>query len=266
MCISRVRNPGLKARLVGVTQAVENASATFDAAAGAHVLHEISQEARVGADVTADEMGKVYTQRMAKEGSPGRNIYDAILGATPWKLCPLCAQRSASTLDHHLPKAHYPALAVAPLNLVPACADCNRAKLANVPRTAEDVFLHPYYDDIDGCRWLAAQVVETIPAAVSFHVMAPEAWDATLTARVRSYFRTLDLAGLYGSQAAVELFSIRLELRNLYGIQGINAVQDELSRRAESCCAARRNGWRSAAYRAWANSDWFCDGGFALDE
>jgi hypothetical protein len=30
-----------------------------------------------------------------------------------------------------------------------------------------------------------------------------------------------------------------------------------------SCAAARRNGWRTAAYEAWAASDWFCNGGFA---
>jgi hypothetical protein len=40
-------------------------------------------------------------------------------------------------------KSPLPALAVALLNLVPACSDCNKAKLASVPTSAEEVGLHP---------------------------------------------------------------------------------------------------------------------------
>jgi hypothetical protein len=104
-CISRVRNQGLKARLENVTQEVVNASDEFAIAAANHSLHEITPADLVGGDVTVGEMEKVYTQRMAKKKSPGRDIYDDLITASAQGKCPLCGQRLVSTLDHHLPNA-----------------------------------------------------------------------------------------------------------------------------------------------------------------
>jgi len=166
-------------------------------------------------------------------------------------------------LDHHLPKAHYPALAVTPLNLVPSCGDCNKAKLDSIPREAAAVSLHPYFDNIDGKTWLKAVVIETRPAALRFRVDAPTEWGKVLEQRVRNHFEVLNLAELYASQAAEELLNIRYQLIDLHAAAGMDSVRSDLESRASSCACARRNGWRTAAYSAWAASDWFCDGGFA---
>ena len=247
-CISRIRNPQLKARLEGVLQVVIDASAEF--------------EDMVGNLVTQAEMEAVYTDRMAKKGAPGRDIYDALITSAPRDRCPLCAHRTVSTLDHHLPKAHFPALAVAPLNLVPACADCNKTKLAVLPGNANEETLHPYFDDIDNDRWLVAEVIQEQPAALRFFVEGPDHWNDVLQARVEGHFRTFDLGTLYSSEAADELECIRHQLRSMYNAGGIELVRTELRDRAESCQYARRNGWRTATYRALADSEWFCDGGF----
>lgn len=261
-CISRVRDARLKARLEGVTQAVVDASAEFDFAAAHTLLHLIVPQDLVGGEVTQAEMEAVYTQRMAKKGAPGRDVYDALFTSAPQGKCPLCGHRTVSTLDHHLPKAHYPALAVAPLNLVPACSDCNKSKLATVPANADEETLHPYFDDIDGDRWLAAEVVLTYPAALRFFVKAPAHWSAILKSRVERHFQTFGLGHLYSSEAADELLNICHQLRGIYEIGGAALVQIELRERAISCQQARRNGWRTATYQALADSDWFCDGGF----
>ena len=262
ICISRVRDVHLKARLEGVTQAVINASAEFDDAATHTRLYQIATQELVGAVVTKAEMEAVYTQRMAKKGAPGRDIYDALLTSAPQGKCPLCGHRTVSTLDHHLPKAHYPALAVAPLNLVPACSDCNKSKLASVPTNANEETLHPYFDDIDGDRWLVAEVVYAHPAALRFSVEAPGHWSAVLRSRVEGHFQTLGLGRLYSSEAADELLNIRHQLHILHVSGGAVLVQIELRERAESCQQVRRNGWRAATYQAFADSDWFCHGGF----
>jgi hypothetical protein len=263
VCISRVSDPVLKARLDGVTQAVVDGSRAFNVAATRHALHTIASENLVGGDITVEEMGKVYTQRMAKTGAPGRDIYDEIIGSSRHNLCPLCAQRQVATLDHHLPKALYPALAVAPLNLVPSCTDCNKAKLSTRPRNESDVPLHPYYDDIDAEPWLSGRVIETRPSSVQFRVDAPDSWDDVLTARVKNHFRILRLASLYASESANELVNIRHQFTKMLATNGAGRVQEELEIRAASCAAGQRNGWRAATYRAWAESDWFCNGGFA---
>lgn len=261
-CISRVRNPGLAARLAAATDSVAAASEEFDKAARRGMLHQVAAHSVVAPDVTAEEMGRVYTKRMAEANSPGRVIYDDIFAASPQGRCPLCTQRSVTTLDHHLPKASFPALAVTPLNLVPACSDCNKAKLASAPTRAEEVGLHPYYDDLGDETWLHARVVERRPAAVRFRVVAPAAWDAVLTARVSHHFRSLSLAALFASEAAEELVNIRQQLRALSAADPVSGVRQELGRRADSCAVARANGWRAATYRAWRDSDWFCGGGF----
>lgn len=262
-CISRVRDADLKTRLEGVTQAVVDASDEFEDAASHNRLHQIVRKDLVGGVVTRAEMEAVYTQRMAKRGAPGRDVYDALSTSAPQGKCPLCGHRTVSTLDHHLPKAHYPALAVAPLNLVPACGDCNKAKLASLPTRAAEEPLHPYFDDIDGDRWLRAEVIPARPAALRFFVDAPAHWSTVLTSRVERHFRTLGLGQLYSAEAADELLNIRHQLQRLHDIGGSELVRVELDERADSCWRARNNGWRGATFEAFARSDWFCDGGFS---
>jgi hypothetical protein len=262
ICVSRVQDVQLKARLEQVTQSVVDASAEFDDAATHTRLHQVVRQNLVGGLVTQAEMEAVYTQRMAKKDGPGRAVYDALFTSAPQGKCPLCGHRTVSTLDHHLPKAHYPALAVAPLNLVPACSDCNKLKLARVPANANEEGLHPYFDYIDGDRWLSAEVVQVRPAALKFFVDAPAHWDAILKSRVERHFRTLGLGRLYSSEAADELLNIRHQLRTLHDNGGAAVVRVELGERAQSCQQVRRNGWRTATYHACANSHWFCNGGF----
>ncbi|HEY4135525.1 MAG TPA: hypothetical protein VGO34_09940 [Alphaproteobacteria bacterium] len=261
-CINRVRNPGLRRRLESITEAVAAASDAFELAATGQTLHEIARHDVVGV-VTRAEMEAVYVQRMAKKGAPGRAIYDELISAPIHGRCPICAQRSVTTLDHHLPKAHYPSLAVTPLNLVPSCSDCNKVKLARFPRTAADVTLHPYFDDVEGHRWLFAEVVETRPSALRFFVEAPEAFGDPLAERLQNHFVTFDLARLYAVEAAEELLNIRHQLSVISAAVGSDGVRAHLEHEAASRLNARLNGWRTAAYIAWGGSEWFCDGGFA---
>jgi hypothetical protein len=260
-CVNRVRDPALRAKLLSVTQMIVDASDAYEAAAEANTLDQTPKSPTLGGRVTAEELQAVYTQRMAKQNAPGRPIYDDIFAAAKGR-CPLCAHRTVTTLDHHLPKAYYPALAVTPLNLVPSCSDCNKTKLATVPHTPEDVSIHPYFDDVDTERWLHADVVKVAPAAIRFRVEAPAAWDALLIKRVRRHFRELKLSALYSTEAAEELVNIRHQLVAIHESVGSDEVRSYLDEHAQSCLLGRLNGWRGATYEAWAASDWFCDGGF----
>ena len=199
---------------------------------------------------------------MVPKTAPGRAVYDKLMSLARSGKCPLCAQRDASTLDHHLPKAHYPVLAVMPLNLVPSCKDCNKAKLAHLPQNANEETLHPYFDNIDDDRWLFASVQTTAPASLKFFVDPPDHWDEVLAARVFLHFETLGLGDLYAAQGADELLNIRHQLQTLHDIGGAATVRAELLARAESARAVRVNGWRVSAFEAFAESEWFCGGGF----
>jgi hypothetical protein len=262
-CISKVANANLKQRLIDVTDDVQAASDALDVAVAANTTHQIQTHEMVGL-VTRKEMEAVYTNRMAKLKSPGRAVYDALMASAPRGKCPLCAHRNVSTLDHYLPKAEYPSLVVAPLNLVPACSDCNKTKLATRPQSAEDEPLHPYFDHIDNHRWLYAEVIETNPAAFRFFVNGPVDLSQILQARVSAHFTSLKLALLYSAAAADEVLNISHQMEELHAAGGAVTVRLELQSRANSSRAARLNGWRTATFEAMVSSDWFCDGGFRV--
>lgn len=151
-CIDRVRDEDLKRRLIACSQEIEDSSIEFDAKVS--IAH--------------------YTSRMAKKLAPGRIYYDKLMSLPDHGRCPLCSQRVVSTLDHHLPKAHFPSLAVSPFNLIPACQDCNKTKSEDIPICSEEETLHPYYDDVEAFVWVKAKIRESIPVAIEFYVEPPE--------------------------------------------------------------------------------------------
>jgi hypothetical protein len=154
-------------------------------------------------------------------------------------------------------------LAVVPLNLVPACADCNKAKLNQFPTNSQEEAIHPYFDTVDEQQWLEAQVVQGIPAAVVFSVVPPAQWGATLAARVLRQFQVLGLSALYTSHAAEELVNIRRLLTDLFAVAGSDAVRSHLIAIVDSLAAVRNNSWQLATYRALSADAWYCAGGFA---
>jgi hypothetical protein len=133
-CISRIGDPAFRQRLMTVVPDIEAAADDYELKADGRTLNLISTSNSVGGIVTRDEMIKVYDQRMAGRKGPGRAIYDQIKLLPKGDRCPFCDQRNVSTLDHVLPKTLYPSLAVAPLNLVGMCMECNKAKLSLAPR------------------------------------------------------------------------------------------------------------------------------------
>lgn len=261
-CISRVQDDDLKQRLRNVAHHVEGEAASYAEHAEAAELHLVAQTADVAGSVTTEEMVSVYDQRMAGKKGPGRHVYDALKLLPKQGVCPFCDHRPVSTLDHLLPKRLFPALAVAPDNLIGACADCNKMKLAFAPAAAEEVFLHPYFDDVEAQRWLAAQVVEGPVAAVIFRTRTVASWPNALNERVRRQFRVLGLARLYGAQAAREISGQAHLLRDIHDSRGADGVRGELMRQAETREAIRLNSWQAVTYRTLSECDWFCDGGF----
>lgn len=261
-CIADFKHGDKKTRLIAAAPVVAIAAALYHTRAQNQDLGQFAIHGVVNGDVTAQEMMSVYTQKFVPEGRPGRDLYLRLRNLSPLNRCPLCCHHTVSTLDHHLNKAHYPLFAVTPVNLVPSCRDCNTIKLAQQPATAEEVTLHPYYDTIEYDEWLAVTVHKTIPAAMTYSVQRPDGWSDLLYARTRNHFGTLELATLFGSHAAEELLNKRGAFTDLHNSGGADAVRADIVLDANSFSAVYLNSWKAALYRAWAASDWFCDGGF----
>lgn len=256
-CIRGIRDQDLKDRPEKATDSVARADLNYRRVGPTGACGGLPYADFELPEVTAKEMAWLYENKMVGKKAPGRRVYDAIRTASPQGRCPLCGHRDVTTVDHYLPKSAYAAVAVNPANLIPACGDCNQMKSDAVL----DI-LHPYYDNVENDRWLAATVIEGNPPAFRFEVCAPDTWSAALAERARLHFATFALGALYAQQAARELSGIKFRLEGILSQQGADGVRLHVLENERSWRAARLNGWQSAFYGAGAASDWFCAGGF----
>lgn len=246
-----------------ILPAVELAEAAYRIHGDRRSWYEIARTDGVGGLVTTAEMRKVYKDTFVRSAGT-RSIYDAIKKLPENDICPLCGQRTVSTLDHYLPQSGHPALVVTAINLVPACSDCNKIKLAKLANCEVDQTLHPYFDSIDHDRWLFATVQESAPAALVFWVAPPESWGEVIFHRIDAHFREFELGKLYASHSAVELGNIRYGLQQIATAGSVAMIKQHLRREAASRSMSHPNSWQRATYEALADSDWFCNGGFAF--
>jgi hypothetical protein len=260
-CTSRVADAGLRDRLAKAAILIADDSSAFELAATSVMTHTVAA-GRLPSEVTATEMIALYTQRLASPKGSARHFYDQLRSCSPFGICPLCDCRDASTLDHYLPKSIYPILAITPSNLVPACKDCNKAKLDQVPRTASDLTLHPYFDDYDDKVWLVASIMMNPEAVTTFSVSPPTSWSKLEAQRATKHFEVFGLARLYSLYAAVELSQKRHQFGRILESGSSYALREHLSECALSARIARKNSWQALTYAAWASSPGFCAGGF----
>ncbi|QIY93056.2 HNH endonuclease [Streptomyces sp. S1D4-11] len=149
--------------LQGAGDSVEAAGERFRQAAREGALHDLDASRFTVPGISASDAVRWAYENGMVSTRDGRAVYDKIMAAPADETCPLCGHGSVRTLDHFLPKRMFPALCVDPLNLVPACADCNHAKGDGLPSTAGTTPLHPYLDRIDHDPWLDAKVTFSSP-------------------------------------------------------------------------------------------------------
>ncbi len=95
------------------------------------------------------------------QGRKNGRAVRAIRGAR-LSCCPLCGSQTTGSVDHYLPRQHFPEFSILFENLVPACVHCNSSSKGNTFRGPEAPlrFIHPYYDD-----WADQALWRTIPRA-----------------------------------------------------------------------------------------------------
>ncbi len=170
-----------------------------------------SSASTVVSSLTKSDLIKLYDQYMAKSGKPGRQIYDAILNAA-LDQCPYCGGiGSPKNLDHYLPKANFPQFSVHPLNLIPACRDCNSEnKGSRYALSEEEQILQPYTDKdhFFSEQWIYATYLhdnDGEPGWFEYFVSTPTSWAPADAERAQRHFDTFDLGERYAKQAAREL-------------------------------------------------------------
>ncbi|MHA4838168.1 HNH endonuclease [Sphingopyxis sp. MSC1_008] len=262
-CATRTRNVATRTSLLAQRGHVEARAALYLLHGEVGTLDDLEAVAPDGVD--AADLGGLYDRVLVKGGE--RPTYLHLRGRSRFNRCPLCAQRDVKTLDHYLPKDSYPELAVYAANLVPACFECNHAKLNYVAAATEDLLFHPYFDDWSAHRLVRATIDVGEEVAVDYSIRAPADAEDEIVERARAHFRELSLGTLYSQQAGVELVDRKLAFRETFAADGAEGLRDDLQREARSRRRANRNSWSAALYRALARSDEFCLGGFeAIEE
>ncbi len=263
-CVSGITIVERSQALLAALPNFQAAEAAYKALAPAGQLFQIPTSDQVTPLLSGDLMGTIYKSHFARAGSPSRSLYEAIRFAPPYGLCPMCGQRIVASVDHYLPQSLHPIFNLTPANLVPACSDCNKGKLAKFAHSAEEQTLHPYFDDLGNERWLVVDVRETAPPSIAYRVRPPAGWTPVLAARVQHHFKVMGLAELYAAQAASELADISFNLGELAKTGGSVSVRTHLRGEFATRHARDPNSWKTALYEGLCASDWFCDQGHLM--
>ncbi|MFB7472565.1 HNH endonuclease [Kitasatospora sp. NPDC056184] len=256
-----VNNQQLGSKLRDAAPAVEEAAETYRAAALTSTLHTLKAQ---DFQITGVPSGKVsdIVYESGMRGGPGRVIYEAVMEGRDEDLCPMCRHSDVSELDHVLPKKAFPALCVAPDNLVGICEFCNSKKGDFTSDDARRVLLHPHFENVSTGAWLAAKVIPGTKGALKYSVDPPPHWGPVLADRVRNQFKFMEMATRYGSRAQQTLSGMRQMFDTQLKKSGATGLRVYLKDLAASHQANDLNGWAGVAYDAWAENDDFCRGSF----
>lgn len=263
-CVSGVGDVSKRARFNSYRPQIVALSNEYIQRANASRIYEFQPWLGVqnpGVPVTKDELKKLYVEQMAKAGRPGRPSYEALKMTT--RLCPFCGISSVRTLEHHLPKAHYPDFSVTPFNLIPCCRDCNTEKRDALITTVEEQKLHPYFDIVMNLRWLFADIIiEGTDVIAVYRTSAPEDQPESIKFKIGSHLDTYDLGDRYSDLANGEIESLKIEMRESYEAGGEDSIRNQLIERADSSSGFQLNHWKVALYEALAASEAYCSGQF----
>lgn len=261
-CIDNVSNKKLKDALLNALDTIEDAERDFDLKKISNELSLIPQHIAVNAIVNESTLKSIYTDRMVNKQNKGRVHYDNIFLSAPNGICPLCSQRIVATLDHYLPKSLYPILSVSPLNLIPACFDCNKGKLIDYPSNSMEETLHPYYDNVDDFVWLKMRIIQAKPFLMEYFVNPPQNIPQLLKDRIQNHFDGFNLNRLYIVHASEEFANIKRQLMNLHNTGGEANLREHLHECFDSRFSVNKNSWQTAFYGELFNNIDFCSGSF----
>ena len=257
-CISKVSDQHLKCQLEACTAEIVQDEKVYQDKATKHTLTEFPKKKLINGYVPIDEMKKIYTYRMVNLNQPGRIYYNKLLNSV--QICPFCGVRDVATLDHYLPKSQYASTVVTPVNLIPACRDCNSNKDTFDAKVKEEELWHPYYDNYGKIRWLYAMINKSLPPVVEYFVEIPlEEMEIVTGKRIQKSFEVFELGKLYSTHAAKELNDIELYMRTLKKKAGVSNVKEHLQMMYESFNEVDSNSWKTALYEALLSCDWYIE-------
>ena len=195
-------------------------------------IENIKRKTVVVPPLTKSKLVNLYANNLRNKEKPARSLYEYLLACANEK-CPFCGDIGRpKNLDHFLPLAHYPQFSVMPVNLIPACRDCNMGEKGDdFAGQAEDQIIHPYLDKniFYTQQWVHARYVNDGDGVVEYYVQPPAEWQEVDKARVNKHFRDFDLARRYGIEAGKHLSEIIDQRNSFYKVMGRKIPLEELT-------------------------------------
>ncbi|MCJ8351388.1 HNH endonuclease signature motif containing protein [Moritella sp.] len=168
----------------------------------------ITKNTIVVGELTKKKLVNLYVLNLRNKEKPARKLYEKLMASTDEK-CPFCGDIGVpKNLDHFLPLAHFPQFSVMPINLIPACRDCNMGEKGDAfAIQADKQILHPYLDKniLFNEQWVYARFVKKGDGAIEYFVNPPEEWNPIDKKRVNQHFDDFDLAFRYRIEAGKHL-------------------------------------------------------------
>jgi hypothetical protein len=214
--------------------------------------------ARPADDPTVRNDMRWFYENRLRDSVPGRELWQEIVGLGG-RLCPLCHLGRPRTLEHSFPQATHPRLAVEPLNLVPACRDCNSER--NVGHGS--ITISPYFDHwVKDFSWLRAEVLDfSHPEDLLFTVnrhpsFSAEQWDA-----LQQFVSDVKLLDRYVGLAIEDYSEFVASLKIVFQLPSPADIESLLLEKVTSHLASYGiNRWQTAAFEAWSRAassiDW----------
>lgn len=261
-CISNLTNEEVKNALIENIGILKKYDEIFEEKVLSFELYKIEQDIEINDTANATVLKKLYTDKLSKKGHVAREIYDKILFTAPKEKCPYCNHRIADTLDHYLPKSNYPIYSISPINLLPACTQCNKGKTNSIPTNSAEQTLHPYFDNIEKLEWLQCEI-ENLPDII-FNFIPRSVFkdDDINNQRISNHFNFYNLNELYKSNASSEFENIKFQITRIFNNKGAEELKDFLFEAYLSRKETDINSWQTAFYRALYENNDFINGGF----
>lgn len=193
-----------------------------------------------------------------QKGKRLEGLREKLLGAV--MECPLCGAAAATTLDHHLSKSEYQALAIYPRNLVPSCQPCNRAKGTLVPVAGQEM-IHAYFQTLPTVTFLRADSVYAEGSLKITFAIEINALEAGLAARLAFQLDRLKLTERNQDAINLFLFALKPSFQLFEGQPGEHELLRSFLLKAADTYDKDLglNHWKAAVVRSLAASEEFLD-------
>lgn len=208
-----------------------------------------------------EDMEYLYEQRfVGKNKRTAKLPYYSML-ISNIDVCPFCGNAMGTSgfqLDHFMPKSRYPVFAVSPINLVPCCSACNRAKYEYVPENESSQIIHPYYDDFSSVTWIKAKLVANGSGdkpvfAFKYYTDFPSSWSLEKIERARSHIRVLGLEQQFTVQSNIVFSHCKQIVAQLPPLKDQNELLDTVKKNHDMVIKTSIFGAKNGYYMvAWS--------------